>query len=1042
MKRFLKKRIDTLCSNVQGMSKMLSIILMVFATFTSQLYAASEASIIQQKEIKGTVTGPDNSPLPGVNILVIGTTTGAETDFDGNYTIKANKGDVLQFSFVGMETKLVTVGDNTTINVALVEDANALEEVVVVGYGSQTKAKVTGAISTVSSKDMVTIPTTNAIEALQGKTSGLTLINSGSPGSTPTIRIRGVGTYGNNKPIFVVDGIVVDDINGLSANDIESASVLKDASTAAVYGSNGANGVIVIKTKTGKKGSTSFNFDTYYSVKFKPKTLDLLNSEQYVSFVSDMVQNAGNALPPRFADTAFISNNVDYQDAIFQDAVSQNYILSASGGNENSRFRFSGNYQTQEGTMINTSLDKYSFRLNSDFSRGRFTFGETLSLTYSEQDPLILAFSVSPLENAFKIAPYLPIFNPNNIGGYSELDATLDINNTRNPLRTLNRETQLNKTINMLGNVFLKAKLFEGLEYKSSIGMNFFDNKFKKVELPYGSGATLQTDTRFSYFDVRNKTITFQNSLLFTKTLNDKHTFKILALAEQRKQRITTLGGQGTTALGVNDISGIAATAGTVDYNKIGYLGRLNYDFEGKYIFAASVRRDASSRFGSNNRWGTFSSFALGWVISKEDFFNADGAMNYLKLRASYGTAGNDASAGNYAYESSLLANYFYTAGVEGIAISRLSNPDLKWEETEMTNIGLDFGFLNNALTFSAEYYDNTSSDLIVLVNPAASVGVPNATPRNFGGVTTNGLEFNLGYKHEGEEFKWSANFNLSTTKNEVTKLYEDAIFVGAKPNVLQNGNISRLAEGEAIYHFYGWQTDGIFQTQAEVDASAQAGTGAAPGDFRFRDINGRDANGNLTGLPDGKIDDDDRTVIGNPFPKVNYGLSFDANYKNFDINVFFTGVAGNDIFNASRYYLDGSSQVNNASTAVLDRWTPTNPSNTQPRAIQGDPNGNTRVSDRYVEDGSYLRLKNISVGYNIPSETLSSFAGGSISKFRFYLSSQNLFTITNYSGYDPEIGPSLGIAATNGNTNSEIGIDRGQYPQSKSLLFGIQIQF
>ncbi len=1014
-----------------GGIKLFKVAVMLLIIFLFQSFSTVKAYTFQQQEIKGTVTGSDNLPLPGVNILIVGTDTGTETDFDGKYSISAKKGDVLQFSFVGMQTQLVTVGDNTIVDISMKEDANALDEVVVVGYGTQTRAKVTGAVSTVSAKDMTNMPTTNAVEALQGRTSGLTLINSGSPGNSPTVRIRGVGTYGENKPIFVVDGIIVDDISGISADDIESASVLKDASTAAVYGSNGANGVIVIKTKSGKKGVTAFSFDTYLSSRSKPKKIDLLNSDQYVSYVTDMILNADPlaTLPPRFSDTAFISNNVDYQDAIFQNSFLKNHVLSASGGNENSRFRFSGNYQTQEGTMIKTALDKYSFRLNSDFTKGKFTFGETLSLTYAEQDPLILAFSVSPLENAIKIAPYLPIYDDNNVGGYSELDATLDANDTRNPLRTLNRETQLNKNINLLGNVFAKVKIFEDLEFESAVGMNFFDNKFKKVELPYG-GPTAQTDTRFSYFDVRSNTVTFKNSLLYTKTFDEKHNIKLLGLVEQRQQKITTLGGQGTTALGVSDISGVTATAGTIDYNRLGYLGRLNYDYDGKYILAASVRRDASSRFGNNNRWGTFTSYAAGWVVSNEDFFNQDGVINYLKLRGSYGTTGNDASAGNYAYESSLLANYFYTSASEGIAISRLSNPDLKWEETKMTNIGIDLGLLDNALTFSAEYYDNTSSDLIVLVNSASSVGVPNATPRNFGGVTTDGFEFDLGYKKNSGDFTWSANFNLSTTNNKVTKIYEDAIYIGSKPNVLQNGNISRLAEGEAIYHFYGWQTDGIFQSAAEVSSHATQ-PGAAPGDIRFKDING-----------DGVINEDDRTVIGNPFPKISYGFSYDANYNNFDLNMFFTGVAGNDIFNATRYYLDGASQVTNAGTAVLDRWTPTNPSTTQPRAILGDPNGNTRVSDRYVEKGSYLRLKNISVGYNLPNKTLESIVGGTLSKLRLYLSAQNVFTVTDYTGYDPEIGPSLGISSTSGNSNSEIGVDRGQYPQSKSLLFGLQIKF
>lgn len=1027
MIKSLKRRIDASCVVKRFSVLMLSLVLVMCSL---QINASSFNSVTLQKQISGKVVSSDNTPLPGVSVIIVGTSNGTQTDFDGNYTIEAKVGDVLQFSFIGMESQLITIEESNTIDVTLKEDVNSLAEVVVVGYGSQSKAKVTGAVSSINADDMVNVPTTNAIEALQGKASGLTLINNGSPGTAPTVRIRGVGTYGNNEPIYVVDGIIVDNIDGLSAEDIESTSVLKDASTAAVYGSNGANGVIVIKTKTGKTGKTTFDFNTYVSSRFKPKTLDLLNSEQYVSYVTDMMENAGEAIPDRFSDTNFISNNVDYQDAILQNAISQNYVLSASGGNENSKFRFSGNYQTQEGTMINTSLDKYSFRLNSEFNKGVFTFGETLSLAYAEQDPLILAFSVSPLENAFKIAPYLPIYNADNIGGYNELSKALDVNETRNPVRTLNRETQLNKNINVLGNVFAKVNLSEDLEFKTSIGMNFYDNDFKKVELPYGADATLQTETRFTYYNVRVNTVTLQNSLLYTKTFNDKHNVKLLALAEQRKQKTTGFGGQGTTESGFEDSSSVVAAATTTEYNKIGYLGRLNYDYDGKYIFAASVRRDASTRFGENKRWGTFSSFALGWVVSNEDFFNADGVVNYLKLRASTGVAGNDASADDYAYEASFVPNYYYTSSSEGIAIDRLANPDLKWEETKMTNVGVDFGFFNSKLTFSAEYYDNTSSDLIVDVSPAQSVGVPNPTPRNVGGVKTDGFEFNLGYNEDEKDFKWSANFNLSTTRNEVTKMYEDVLYSGAKPNVLASGEISRLTEGEAIWHFYGWQTDGIFQTQAEVDASAQAGT-AAPGDIRFKDVDGN-----------GVIDDNDKTVIGNPFPKISYGLSFNANYKDFDCSLFFSGVSGNDIFNANRYYLDGASQVTNASTAVLDRWTTTNPSTTQPRAVFGDPNGNTRVSDRYVEDGSYVRLKNIAVGYSFPEEVLENLAGGFLSKFRFYVSAQNLFTITDYSGYDPEIGPSLNIGATNGNANTEIGIDRGQYPQSTSLLVGLQVQF
>ncbi len=1036
MKKIPTKKSVTKNNNYRNRDNILAIFLFLFFVVFSQVYATPKGLATQQRQIKGVVTDTDNIPLSGVNVLVVGTTIGTETDFDGNYTIKAKEGDVLQFSFIGMKTKLITISKNNQVNMIMEDNADTLNEIVIVGYGSQKKTNVTGAVATVSAKDLVSAPTTNAVEALQGRSSGVTVINNGSPGSAPTIRIRGIGTLGNNNPIYVIDGIVTENMDGLSPDDIESISVLKDASTAAAYGSLGANGVIVVKTKTGKNGKTTFSFNSYLSTRFKPKKIDLLNSEQYVSYVTDMIRNndPGADLPPRFANTNFISNNVDYQDAIFQQGTANNYELSASGGTENANFRLSGNYLTQEGTMLHTALDKYAFRVNSNFKKGRITFGETLALTYAEQDPLILAFSVSPIENAIKIAPYLPIYDANNVGGFSELSATDDVNTTRNPLRTLNRETQLNKNINLLGTVYGKVDITKNLTYKATLGMNFYDNKFKKVELPYGlsGGDPSQSDTRISYANARVNTITINNSLEYTKTFNENHNVKALVVAEQRKRKTTVLSGVGTTPFGITDLpSNLSGGAQALEYNVVGYLGRINYDFAGKYLLAVSLRRDASSRFGANYRWGNFPTVAAGWVLSKEDFLKDSSSMNYFKLRASWGLAGNDRSAGDYAFESSLLPNYFY-GNNSGLATSSLPNPNLKWEETAMTNIGVDLGFLSSKITFSAEYYNNTSNDLIVLLPPAGSLGVPNDTPFNIGGMKTDGLEFNLGYRKSEGEFHWSASFNLSTTNNEVTQLAPNVeqLFNGSKPNVLASGSISRIAEGEALWHFYGWETDGIFQTQAEIDAHATQ-TGAAPGDIRFKDINN-----------DGVINDEDRTVIGNPFPNVNYGLSLNADYKNFDFTALFTGVSGNDIFNASRYYLDGASQITNTSTAVLDRWTPTNPSTTQPRAIINDPNQNTRVSNRYVEDGSYFRLKNISIGYNMPTTMLSNISKGTISKLRVYVSAQNLFTITNYSGYDPEIGPSLGIASITGSQNSEIGVDRGQYPQSKSLLLGFQIKF
>ncbi|MEP5271440.1 SusC/RagA family TonB-linked outer membrane protein, partial [Maribacter dokdonensis] len=543
-------------------------------------------SIKLQQQINGTILDENGTPLPGASVVIKGTSTGTQTDLDGNFTIEAASTDVLIISYIGYLKQEVTVNNQTTINILMNVDSNVLDEVVVVGYGTQNKYMVTGAISTVSSDDLVKLPTTNAVEALQGKASGLTIISGGTPGSEPTVRIRGIGTLGNNNPVYVVDDIVVTDISSLSANDIESISVLKDASTTAVYGSLGANGVIVIKTKTGKAGQVAFNFNTYLSTQFKPKSLEVLSTSQYLSYATDMILNADpNAtVPIQFTDGSLVGNNYNYQDEIFQTGSIQNYEFSAAGGNEVAKFRLSAGYQSQEGILLNTDLNRYTLRLNSSFDKGIFSFGESLGITYAEQNPLILAFSVSPIENAINMAPYLPFTNDEYIGGYSELTAE-DINTTRNPLRTLNREEQLNKNISILGNVYAKAKLAPGLEYKINGGMNFYDNSFKKTELPYGISGGLfnQLITRYTYFDTRVKTVTLQNSLQYKTTFNDKHNVEILGLSERQKRKTTTLSGVGTTDLGISDIgAALSGGAATVEYNKIGYLGRLNYNYDNK----------------------------------------------------------------------------------------------------------------------------------------------------------------------------------------------------------------------------------------------------------------------------------------------------------------------------------------------------------------------------------------------------------------------------------------------------------------------------
>lgn len=993
--------------------------------------------VLKQRTITGTVTNLDGEPLPGVNVMVKGKNNiGTSTDFDGNFTLDIPEDTkVIEVSYVGFKAKEVTITEQSNYIIKLEEDLQALNEVVVIGYGSQNKNDVTGAVTMVKSDELISVPSVSAEQALQGRAAGVTIINTGSPGNTPTVRVRGVGTLGDNNPVFVVDGIVTNDISNLNANDIESMSVLKDASTTSVFGSLGANGVIVIKTKQGSDGKVKFDFSAYGGLQMASKKMDLLNSEQYIAYAKDLFTNAGEDLPVRLTDSrysSFIKNNTDWQDAVFQSGMMQNYHFSASGGNEHSNFRLSTGYLNQEGIILNTGIERFTFRLNGNYEKGIFKVGENLAISLSDQNQMVNANSISPLEYAIRMAPYLPVYDSSNLGGFRGPDQ-IDGQDARNPARTLTRQTISQDVTSILGNVFAEIKLLKDLTYKANVGINYTYGSLNNISLPFADGEYhTQTTTSIGKYKTTQRNVTYTNSLNYLRTFNEKHNVDVLLLAEKEKRKYDMLSGSGQTESSILQLPDDAiASSSLVPYARIGYLARINYDYDGKYLFSASFRRDGSSRFGANNRWGNFPSFSAGWVISKENFFGDDTAMNYFKVRGSWGKAGND-KIGDFSFSSSLFTGFNYGTNA-GIAMQSLANPDLKWEETAVTNLGMDLGFFNNQLTLSAEYYINQSEDLLINVPSAASVGLVNATPKNIGGMKTSGLEFNLQYNNREGEFKWSAGVNFSTTNNEVTSMASNVTeqYAGSKPNILGADNISRIAVGEPLWHFYGWQVDGIFQNQAEIDAAATQAN-AAPGDIRFKDINN-----------DKVIDDKDKVVIGNPFPDITYGFNFDASYKNFDFSLLFAGVSGNKIFNTTRFYLDGADRLFNAGTAVLDRWTTSNPSTTQPRAVNGDPNKNTRASDRYVEDGSFLRLRNLTVGYNVDEKIIKNLFGKQIlSKVRFYVSGQNLLTFTNYSGYDPEIGSALGAASLVGNTNSEIGVDRGQYPQPISIVTGVQLSF
>ncbi len=1012
---------------------MLSMVLMTSVAFA------------QDQQISGKILDEAGAGLPGASVLVKGTSTGTVTDMDGNFSISAGSSDVLVISFIGYKTQEVTVGNRSTIEVALEVDAEQLEEVVVVGYGTQKRAQVTGAIGSVAAEEIVANPVATVDQALQGRAAGVTVINNGSPGAPATIRIRGLSTTNNNEPLYVIDGVISSGIQHLNASDIESMQVLKDASTTAVYGSKGANGVILVTTKGGQKGAVQVNFDSYVGSQWTSERYDLLNTEQYLQYAGEVW-----ATPGRTGE--MLNNDTDWQDEIFQNGMLQNYNVAVSGGGDNSTYRISAGYLSQDGILISTGMERYNLRANSNFSKGKFTAGENIMLAVTSMSPESNNGGRSVIEHAIKVAPYLPVYNENNLGGYQGPNSPLDGQDAENPVRVLEHPSRQMDQVTVIGNVYAQYEVIDGLKLKTQLGTEISNFSFNGHTPSYNDDSegtthsqpyaliTKQTGSLFTYI--------FTNSLNYSKTFADNHNVEVLLLSEYTSTDTELFNGQSQNNLSdnIDALSNISSNMSSTsnEYVRLGYLARVNYDYAGKYILAASIRRDASSRFGPNSRWGTFPSVAVGWRVSEESFLSGVSAISNLKVRASWGVTGND-NIGNYAYSPTIADGFNYSIGggnATGSTLNGIANPDLKWEENTMMNIGVDLGLMEDKITVAAEYYMNSGSDILMPVSTPLSSGFNSPSVlQNAGEIDTKGFELTLGYNDYSGDFKWSAVLNLGTTSNEVKGLGTNERLQGAN---FENENLSHLVVGQSAFQFWGWQFDGIFQNQAEVDAHAggsqAANLGAAPGDFRIVDTNG-----------DGEINADDRTFIGNPFPTLSYGLNLSAEYKGFDFGLFLNGVSGNDVYNTNIYDLEGMPRLFNSGTAVLNRWTGEGTSNSVPRA--GGAATNLQASTRYIEDGSFTRLRNLTLGYDLASSVLN----GKVQKFRVYITAQNLVTISSYSGLDPEIGAptafdgnttpgGIGAVRTNANGtpvgNFEQGVDRGNYPVPKAFIGGVQITF
>lgn len=1038
----------------------LSLLLVLVILFGGPI--AVKAALRLDRPLTGTVKAENGEGLPGVSIAIKGLSRGTTTDASGKFSLQVpDDATVLVFSYIGYRSQEIAVGNQSTINLTLVAEDRSLDEVVVVGYGTQRRASVTGAVASVSPKEITSLPVVSAQAALQGRVPGVQVVNNGGPGESPIVQIRGIGSinYGSG-PLYVVDGVPLVDVNGapagnlnlINSRDIESLDVLKDASSAAIYGSRASNGVILITTKRGTKdGKVRITLDSYVGAQNAAQKVPVLNRDQYVQYATALSGNAGIPLPPRLSNLntpiydgaaqTFAQTQTNWQDEVFRSAPIMQHQLSLSGGNNVSRFYGSGAYFKQDGIIRGTSYERGTFRINSDHQATKFvSIGQTLTAGYDNRR-LEPGGARSTILNAIRMLPYWPTTDPTKVGGFSAPTAA-DGADPENPLRPLTIDINRTKTLSMLGTLYADVRLTSFLKYRISYGLNYFSDMATNYQPIYNDGylgrtTAILADSRTSF-----TAQTLTNQLSFDKTFG-QHSISAIAVAETQKTNGNTLNGQGNrpdnTIQQIQGVSNPAITSSQSITDLVSYLGRVNYDYAGRYLLSASIRRDGSSLFAPGNKWGSFPSVSAGWRISEESFLKSVPAISELKLRASYGITGFN-GIGNYAWQtlvqSDNTAYPFGSTRALGSYFSALGNTNLKWETTKMGNVGVDLGLFSNRITFTAEAYNRQTDGLILAVPIPNSLGFSSSALDNIGSMKNWGYEFQAGYNQNTGGFRWNVSANVGITRNRVLNLATPNASIFSGQNADFGGfDITKTEAGQPLQSFYGYQVDGIFQSVDEINRyNAADGTStslyqdkAAPGDIRFKDLNG-----------DGKIDPSDRTYLGSYLPNFNYGANFSANYKNFDLTLYIQGVQGNKIYNGTKVITEGMLRLFNAGTQVLNAWTPTNTNTNIPRAVSGDPNNNSRTSDRFVEDGSYLRVKNLSIGYTVPVSVLTSLTKSSVSSIRVYVSTQNLLTLTKYSGYDPEVG--VRPLTVGGSSALISGIDYASYPQARTVLVGLQI--
>ena len=1016
---------------------------------------------LSQLNITGTVTDESGAGLPGVSILVKGTQSGTTTDVSGIYKLTISDDDaILVFSFVGYVTQEVAAGSQSTINITLKPDMKSLEEVVVVGYGTQKRGDITGSVASVSAKDLNGLPTPSLDAALTGKMPGVYVAQTtGTPGGGLSVRVRGTGSIGaGNEPLYVIDGFPVtatysqtsNPLNSLNPNDIESIEVLKDASSTAIYGSRGSNGVVIVTTKSGKSGKMKVDIDAYTGVQNVTKYLDMMNAKEFAQYIVDSRNNAwvdagGKITDPNSARSAIyqilpalqnpesLGEGTNWQKEIFRQAPTHNLQLTLSGGNDKIKYMTSGGYYKQEGIVLNSGFERYSFRINLEAQASkRFKIGLNLTPAYTISNPTNSEGHWSAggiVLSALTMAPHLPVYNPD--GTYTTgLNLGNGFSSIENPVKLAKERVNKMNDLRLLGTVFGEYKILENLTYKLLLGTDLESSKRNTFSpsivgtdgavppvIPSGTN-----ENRSSYNWLVEHTLSFNKSW-------NKHSFNALGGFTAQKVRSDIASISSTNF--PNDLvetlnAGIVSSASTSaeEWSLLSFLARTNYSYASKYLLTATIRRDGSSRFGENNKWGVFPSASVGWRISEETFMKNITVINELKLRASYGHTGNN-FIGNYDHVG-LLAKRNYTFNgsvVNGLGPNRISNQNLSWEKNKQFDVGLELGLFQNRLFLVADFYKKITSDLLLNVPTPSLTGYTTAR-QNIGKIENKGLELGLTTRNLDKKLKWSTDFNISFNRNKVLAL-------GSSGEPLY-GNYqvtgSHITEtGKPMGNFYGYKVEGIFQTQDEINSSP-AFADSKPGQFRFEDVN-----------KDGKLTSSDRTILGNPQPDFIYGITNTFSFKGFDLTALLQGVQGNEIMNLGRRFYANYAGTANGLKEMNNGWkSPQEPGDGKTPRVNRDlnryssSNASANISSVHIEDGSFLRIRNIALGYNLPSMLLEKVK---IRTMRVYVNLQNPVTWSKYTGYNPEV-------SVQGASPLEPGVDYGGYPIAKVYTVGLNIGF